>query len=62
MSTEFCSENIKGKDHLEDLGENGRIIKTGSEIRCYCIDWIHMAQDGNQRRAFVNTVLKLLVP
>jgi hypothetical protein len=26
MQTQFQSENLKGKDHLEDIGEDGRII------------------------------------
>jgi hypothetical protein len=26
------------------------------------MDWIDLAQDGNQWRAFVNTVMNLLVP
>jgi len=26
MHTEFCSDNLKGKDHSEDLGVYGRNI------------------------------------
>jgi hypothetical protein len=26
MHTKFLSENLKGRDHLEDLGINGKII------------------------------------
>jgi hypothetical protein len=26
------------------------------------MDWIHLAQDWNQQRALVNTVMNLLVP
>jgi hypothetical protein len=32
------------------------------EIGWYGMDWVDMAQDRNQRRALVNTVLKLRVP
>jgi hypothetical protein len=26
----LCSENLKGKDNLEDLGVDGKLIKNGS--------------------------------
>jgi hypothetical protein len=29
MLTKFWSENLKGRDHLEDLGVGGRIILEG---------------------------------
>jgi hypothetical protein len=32
------------------------------EIRWGGTDWIHLAQDRDQRRALVNTVMNLLVP
>jgi hypothetical protein len=32
------------------------------KVRRDCMDWIHMPQDRNQWRAFVTTVLNLLVP
>jgi hypothetical protein len=32
------------------------------EIRCDKVDWIDMAQDRDQWRALVNTVLNLRVP
>jgi hypothetical protein len=46
----FCFEslNLKGRDHLEYLGVDGRIIlgrilrKTGWEV----MDWIYLAQDS----------------
>jgi hypothetical protein len=50
-NTQFWLENLKGRDHLEDLGVDGRMIlkKTG----CKVIDWMHLAQDRDQWRAFV---------
>ena len=30
-STKFSPESLKGKDHLEDLGTDGKNIKNGSE-------------------------------
>jgi hypothetical protein len=32
------------------------------EIRCYGMDWIDLAQDRDQWRALVNTVMNLRVP
>jgi hypothetical protein len=48
------------KEHLEDLGEDRRIIlnlifKNWDGV----IDWIDLTEDRNRRRAFVNVVMKL---
>jgi hypothetical protein len=32
------------------------------EIGCEVVDWIYLAQRRDQGRAFVNTVMNLLVP
>jgi hypothetical protein len=56
MHTEFCSENLKGRDHSED---NIRIDL--SEIWWKGVDWIHLAQDGDQWWAVVNTVMNFRV-
>jgi hypothetical protein len=32
------------------------------EIKCVGMDWINLAQDRDQWRAVVNTMMKLLVP
>jgi hypothetical protein len=32
------------------------------EIGWKCVDWIHLAQDSDQRRALVNTVMNFRVP
>jgi hypothetical protein len=50
----FQSENLKGRDHLEDLDLR--------EIRRKGVDWIHLTQDRDQWRAVVNTVMNLQVP
>jgi hypothetical protein len=64
MHTQFWSENLKGRDDAEDLGVDGRIIL---EQILYGnggggVNWIFVAQEGDQRRALVNTVMNLRVP
>jgi hypothetical protein len=53
--------NLKIRDYSEDVGIDGRIIhlrETGWKV----IDWIHLAQNIDQWRAVVNTVMNLRVP
>jgi hypothetical protein len=52
----------EGKDHLEDLDIGGRIILEWISDRMGGIDWIDLAQDRDQWRALVNTVMNLRVP
>jgi len=47
---------MKGTNHSEDLGLDGRII--GWEG----VDWIHLVQHRDQWRALVDMVMKLRVP
>jgi hypothetical protein len=35
-----------GRDNLEDLVIDGRIILS---LRCEGVDWIHLAQDGGRQ-------------
>jgi hypothetical protein len=58
MNTKFWAEG-----HSEDLGIDGMII-----LECIsetwggrCVDWIYVAQDRDQWRAVVNTVMNLQV-
>jgi hypothetical protein len=55
MRTEFWSKNFKGRDRMECVGVDG------SEVGV-CVDWIHLAQDGDHWWALVNTVMNLWVP
>jgi hypothetical protein len=47
MNTKFWSENLKGRDHSEDLGVGGRIIlewilwKQGEKLWTGCI-WLRI--------------------
>jgi hypothetical protein len=62
--TIFWSEILKGRDHSEDLGVDGRILLEWilRETEWKCENWIHLAQDRNQWQALVNTVINLRVP
>jgi len=55
------SENLKGNDHSEDLSVDGNIILEWVLDKWECVDWIHLAQDRDQWRAPVNTVMNLRV-
>jgi hypothetical protein len=51
--TDFRSENLKGSDHLGELGINGKIpLRKKWEH----VNWINVAQDRNQWWAVVNEV------
>jgi hypothetical protein len=36
-------ENLKGRDHSEDLGVGGRILEWILEIGWDGVDWLHLA-------------------
>jgi hypothetical protein len=56
-------ENLKGRDHLEDIGVDGKIILEMDlrEIGWEGVDWIHLVQERDQWRASVSTVMNLRV-
>jgi hypothetical protein len=63
MSTEFYSENLKGRDHLLVLRFYGMIIlKSILDIGCQGRYRIHLTQDRDHYRALVNTAVNLEVP
>jgi hypothetical protein len=64
MYTTFWSESLKGRDHSEDLSVDGRIILKWilEEKGWEGMDGIHLAQDRDQWRAVVNTVMNFQVP
>jgi hypothetical protein len=51
-------EDLRERDHLEDLSVDGGEIKTW----ILKIDWILLAQDWDRWWALVNAVMNLLVP
>jgi hypothetical protein len=60
----FWWGNLKEKDHLKDLGVDGRLIRKwifkkrdGGNM-----DWIHLAQDSCWWRAVVSVEMNLRVP
>jgi hypothetical protein len=59
----FWWENLREKDHWEDRGVDGRIIKANvQEVGCGGMDWIGLAQNRGRCRALVNAVINLRVP
>jgi 3-methyladenine DNA glycosylase AlkD len=61
---EFRSDNLKKRDHLEDLGIHGTIISKWilREIRWKGVDWIRLVQDRDQWRDLVKSLTKLRIP
>ena len=50
------------RDHLEDLGVDGRIILKMELQEVERMDWIDLAQDRDSWRTLVNAVMNLRVP
>jgi hypothetical protein len=54
------AEELRGTDHLKDVGDDGRIILEWVLKICWeIINWIHLAHDRDQWQAVVNTVMNL---
>jgi hypothetical protein len=64
-SYSILTGNLKGIDHSEHLGVQGKIIiikyilgKQGGRV----VDWMYLIQDRDQWRGLVNTVMNLRFP
>jgi hypothetical protein len=58
----FWLENLKGRNHLEDLDVDGKIIFMHlREVGWEDVDWMHLVQDRSQWRYLVSTVINLRV-
>jgi hypothetical protein len=56
-------ENLKKRDHFEDLGINGKIIFLDlRKIGWEGVNWMHLAQERDQWQALMNMVMNLWVP
>ena len=64
MCTRFWWGNLRERDHLGDLGVDGRIIlgQIFRKLDVGGMDWIELAQDRDRWRALVNVVMNLWVP
>jgi hypothetical protein len=64
MYVEYCWEGEKERDKYEDQDLGGWIILKWilREIGLDGMDWIDLAQDRDQWRVLVNTVMNLRVP
>jgi hypothetical protein len=56
--------SLMGRDHLEDLGVDGRIVLEWilGRMLWEVVDWMHPTQDRDQWQAVVYTVMNLRVP
>jgi hypothetical protein len=59
-STGACSTKGKSRSHSGDLSVDGRMDL--KETEWDGMDWIDLAQDTEQWRALVNTVMNIWVP
>ena len=62
--TGFLWGNLRGRDHLEDPGVDGKIILRWIIRKWGCggMDWIELAQDRDRWRELLNAVMNLRVP
>ena len=63
MRTGFRWRILRERDHLEDLGYEGRIVLKWSFKKLIGdLDWIDLAQDRGRWRDVVNVVMNVRVP
>jgi hypothetical protein len=59
IRTIFWLEKLNERDHLEDLGVDGKIILEWTDGNTVDVDWIHLAQNRGQWQAVVCTVMNI---
>jgi hypothetical protein len=52
-------QNVKGRDKLEDLNIDGKVIP---KLVCEVVDWINLTQDRDKWLALVKKVMNIQVP
>jgi len=64
MHTKFWSENLNGRGHLQGLGIDGDIILEWifRELEWEAVERMHLAEDRDQWRALVNTIMNRRIP
>jgi hypothetical protein len=64
LHTEFRSGNLKKIEHLEGFAKDGSVVLKMDikEITWKSMTWINLAQDTEQWRVVVSTLMSLLVP
>jgi len=64
MHTDFLSENLEERNHSKDLGVHGKMVleRILGEVGWEVVDWMRVAQDTDQWRALVSTVMIFRVP
>jgi len=61
MCTKVQSENLKGRDHSEDVGVDENVMDR-TEIGSEDVNWTQLDQDRVLWRALLNTVMNLQLP
>ena len=63
MCAGFRWENTRERDHLEDVGIDGRIILKWIFMKWHGgVDWIDVAHDRDRWRAVLNAVMNVRFP
>jgi len=58
----YWEDKFKGRDHLGDLGIDGRMILEWIIREWGILKWMHLVQDRDQLWALVNMVMHLRIP
>jgi hypothetical protein len=61
VRTKYYSEKLKGRYRLGDQDVDGKTVLMELK-QGVCLDWIYLAQNEDQWRALVNTVMNLRLP